>query len=256
MDWSDYYTENTEASAAEKERVFSSIVRLWLSSTQFEISLHQFKKAVDLYEQAISDPVVGKSAIIFQSYADFCTERKKLSNAQKVYVKALTAGLPASENKTLWENFLGLMHTVNGSTDMTLAQLQAAVSKQLGDNSASLAPVGVTVKTEVQSDSVMNVVPSASSAVIKTEGEPQQPQQGVQAVPSEVMDQLFQVGGLTPFPLQQPLQQLQDPQQGDVQSGADDLDNVAGLTPEQVIMIYDRRPPMIFSASNKVSLLR
>jgi hypothetical protein len=153
MDWSDYYTENllSTPDCEEAVAVFESIVNLWIEFANFEISLHQFKKAVQIYDDSLSDPIAKKSCKIYTSYAAFCCERKKLSNAQKVFIKGLCAGLTSSENNVLWSEYLKLMHKMNGSIDLTADQLYLAVKKQLTavDSLLFAAPTPVQQQPEV-----------------------------------------------------------------------------------------------------------
>lgn len=150
MDWSDYYTENsTTQSANELKRTHDAIVSLWLQFTAFEISLHQFKKAVEIFDKAINDPIANKSMRIFQTYANYCIDRNKPSNAQKIYIKALCAGFSDTENSLLWKEFLDLMHKVNKSNDLTIEQLYAAVKNQKSSSVGNLA-VPTIMQQEVQ----------------------------------------------------------------------------------------------------------
>eukprot|EP00601_Ochromonadales_sp_CCMP2298_P023092 CAMPEP_0173323862 /NCGR_PEP_ID=MMETSP1143-20121109/30744_1 /TAXON_ID=483371 /ORGANISM="non described non described, Strain CCMP2298" /LENGTH=283 /DNA_ID=CAMNT_0014267857 /DNA_START=96 /DNA_END=943 /DNA_ORIENTATION=- len=138
MDWTDYYSETGSKDA----KVYDSIVELWIQYSLFEISLKQYKKAVEVFETAVADPV-GGSVRLFLAYAAFCIDRSKLANAQKVLIRGLCAGLGEANNQLLWGRFLSLMHQVNKSADLTLAQLYDAVKTQTGASLA--APAGVEV---------------------------------------------------------------------------------------------------------------
>jgi hypothetical protein len=142
MDWSDFYTENVSDGppVGEVKNAFDAVIALWIQYSNFEISLKQFKKAVEVFDKAIIDPLGSKSVLVFQAYAKFCVDRNKLANAQNVYIKGLCAGLSDTDNATLWENFLDLMHTVNKSKKLTAKLLYDAVKKQAGVDSAALAP--------------------------------------------------------------------------------------------------------------------
>mmetsp|Transcript_16873 Transcript_16873/g.28232 ORF Transcript_16873/g.28232 Transcript_16873/m.28232 type:complete len:419 (+) Transcript_16873:163-1419(+) len=153
FDWTDFYTETYPSDEAgppssvdngeqlaTKRKTYEAIIELWIQFTAFEISLHQYKKAVDVFEKALIDTLGSKSVVLFIAYAAFCVDRKKLANAQKVYIRGLCAGLASQEeNWRLWQNFLSLTHTVNKSTDLTVDQLYEAVKKQQGVDSSKLA---------------------------------------------------------------------------------------------------------------------
>ncbi len=249
MDWTDYYMENLLSEnnvSEEKQKGFSAITSLWLQYAQFEIALHQYKKAVDVFDQATNDPIVTKSGKIYLAYANFCVERKKLSNAQKVYLKGLSAGLSDEDNVLMWDNFLLLMHKINKSQELTMAQLFAAVVKQLGDKGAGLAPPvsaiaslevnPVVVKEESMDVHVLPALPDLSVNESK-EAETAVPAGAAADAPVDILAAVPDVASVDN------LQQFAAP---------DDLDSVQGMAPEQVVRTYDRRPPMVFSASNKV----
>eukprot|EP01038_Epipyxis_sp_PR26KG_P007542 gene7542-10277_t len=169
MDWTDYFTENFPSSFSdnsfgtetltnmdiESSKIFDAIIDLWLSYTSFEISLHQFKKAVQVYDDALNDRIAQKSVKIYISYADFCVERKKLSNAQKVYIRGLCAGLDSIQSNILWDKFLKITHKINNSTDLTLNQLYNAVITQLqNENTINISKLAIP--SEIASNHVDN----------------------------------------------------------------------------------------------------
>ena len=143
MDWTDNYTENNLASSFSKEAkdTLSSIVKLWIAYCGMEISLRQFKQAVKIFEDAISDPVVSRSADIYLAYVDYCKTRGKLANAQKVYIKGLSSNLTQEEADRLWSNFLPFIQS-QGSPSLTMQQLFEAVTSEAGLGSNLLIPPG------------------------------------------------------------------------------------------------------------------
>ena len=143
MDWTDNYTENNLASSFSKEAkdTLSSIVKLWIAYCGMEISLRQFKQAVKIFEDAISDPVVSRSADIYLAYIDYCKTRGKLANAQKVYIKGLSSNLAQEEADKLWSNFLPFIQS-QGSPSLTMQQLFEAVTSEAGLGSNLLIPPG------------------------------------------------------------------------------------------------------------------
>lgn len=143
MDWTDNYTENNLASSSSKEAkdTLSSIVKLWIAYCSMEISLRQFKQAVKIFEDAIGDPVVNRSADIYLAYVDYCKTRGKLANAQKVYIKGLSATLAQEEADKLWASFLPFIQS-QGSPSLTMQQLFEAVTSEAGVGLNSLTPPG------------------------------------------------------------------------------------------------------------------
>lgn len=134
FDWTDNYTENLlpNPNTPEAKQALESIVSLWIQYATSEQNFRQWKKAVQVYDDALSDPVASRSISIYIAYAESCKLRGKISNAQKVYIKALTAGFPENETDVIWRDFLKTMKE-NGSTELTVDQLYAAVSTQVGD---------------------------------------------------------------------------------------------------------------------------
>ena len=162
MDWTDNYTENnlSLSSSAEAKDALSSIVKLWIAYCTMEISLRQFKQAVKIFEDAISDPVASRSALIYLAYVEYCKTRGKLANAQKVYIKGLSSSLEQHEADKLWESFLPFIRA-QGSPSLSMSQLYEAVRKEAGID--TLTPpqletseqVGQTLTSEPSADSIL-----------------------------------------------------------------------------------------------------
>ena len=141
MDWTDNYRESLSKSPDLKEAVdaLSSIVNLWVAFATMEINLRQFKRAVQIYDDALNDPIVNRSAEIYLHYVEYCKTRSKLSNAQKVFIRGLSAGLSQGEADKIWTNFLPFIQS-QGSQDLTLPDLYEAVRKEAGID--TLTPPG------------------------------------------------------------------------------------------------------------------
>ena len=162
MDWTDNYTENnlSLSSSVEAKDALSNIVKLWIAYCTMEISLRQFKQAVKIFEDAISDPVASRSALIYLAYVDYCKTRGKLANAQKVYIKGLSSSLAQDEADKLWESFLPFIRS-QGSPSLSMSQLYEAVRNEAGID--SLTPprietteqVAGTCTSETSTDSVL-----------------------------------------------------------------------------------------------------
>eukprot|EP01032_Pedospumella_encystans_P011342 gene11342-13191_t len=296
MDWSDYYAEacSEQPTAPESKSTFDSIVNLWIQFSLFEISLHQFKKAVEVFEKAIVDPIGSKSSVIFQTYAKFCLDRKKNANAQNVYIKALCAGFSETENAVLWDEFVTMMRTVKSNKEFSVVDLYDAVKDQAGVDGKLAAPKEVTMLN----DSIMSVDSSAETSS-------EDPVCSLDAIESKEADEEYHVHQAMPVPdrgndgtpqeglmvvedgsnssqgpsptahlantstepvaanVRVKTESAQDPHEERLQEHAprqqeerqyaapDDLDEVTGLTPEQIIRIYSARPPMLFTALHK-----
>ncbi|RYG64993.1 hypothetical protein EON64_12850, partial [archaeon] len=129
MEWSDYYSEvfqmNSEDPAGQA--LLRELVSLWISFAEFEASLRQFKKATEVYDKAMGDPIVGKVGRIYFSNAEYCISRNKPVSAQKAYIAGLTSGLSAADNTKLWQDLLALIGDVTKNTSLTLEELYSDV---------------------------------------------------------------------------------------------------------------------------------
>jgi hypothetical protein len=238
---------------------------LWIQCARFEVSLNQFKKAVDVFDKAITDPVCSKSLAIFRAYASFCVERKKPGNAQNVYIKGLCAGLSAVDNQVLWNDFLDLMHSVNKSANLTIEQLYEAVRNQDGVDEAMLAvPAGLersgdTADVDISIDEIdaneakeeedeeVQVVGAAASESAERTSE-ERPQSAATAMDTELPGTAAQEQSA---PQPAPADPASAPAERRY-AELDGLDDVSGYSPEQLIRTFTARPPMLFTSLQKV----
>lgn len=270
MDWSDFYTE-----AEKSELVYNSIINLWIEFTLFEISLNQFKKAVEIYEKALNDPIASTSVLIYKSYINFCIDRNKLSNAQKILIKSLCSGFDDVSNQSLWDIFLNLMHKVNKSNDLTIEKLYNAVKNQLDhEQITKLASItnfniinninntsNIIIKNEII-DKVIDNTPDKISIKLETKDEiindhiqtNQYIHNDIQSITSKDILPIIELTNTTtteiiPVSLQDTTISSDDTVIPQIIF--DDLDNTIGLTPKQIIKVYTIRPPMIFTSYHK-----
>lgn len=133
LDWTDNYSETLSATpdTPEAQHALDCIGSLWIKYATMEQNLRQWKKAVQVYDDALNDPVASRAVSVYLAYAELCRLRGKISSAQKVYIKGLTANFPQTHTDLIWRNFLITMRE-NGSPDLTADQLYNAVSSQVG----------------------------------------------------------------------------------------------------------------------------
>jgi tetratricopeptide (TPR) repeat protein len=131
MDWTDNYIENLQSNSNSEEakQALSAIVQLWVRYATFEITLRQFKKAVQVYEEALTDPIASTSPEMYLAYAEFYKSRGKLSNAQKIFLKGLSQSFPVSVTDKFWEEFL-IAAKASGLTDLTVEKLYKSIIAQ------------------------------------------------------------------------------------------------------------------------------
>eukprot|EP01031_Cornospumella_fuschlensis_P040294 gene40294-49094_t len=213
MEWSDYYSEfflaNPEDSAGQV--LVKELVSLWISYAEFEASLRQFKKATDVYEKAMGDPIVGK----------------------KAYIAGLTSQLSAADNAKLWQDLLALIRDVTKNNSLTLDELYRDVKKEIGDASKLAALPSL--------DDFLNPSMSMQSDTPSAPSSPQHPSSmGLDSVTGVAESK--EENAIPPPPV--PPSFL--PPAGAVQTSAlDDLESGGGLTPEQLVRSYRHPPPVL-----------
>lgn len=76
---------------SERGLAAARIAEAWGLYAQLEIELRQFKQATKVFESAVGCAVTRDSTALWLQYAAFCVDRKKLSNARKVFARAIYA---------------------------------------------------------------------------------------------------------------------------------------------------------------------
>lgn len=132
FDWTDSFNENLAdvAESAEGKNALGKLCDLWISYAQYEISLKQWKKAVQVFEDALKDELVSKQAKLYVSYADFCKSRNKQSNAVKAYVRGLKSELNDENYDQIWIKFGEFMNS-SSPQKLSFDDLYSAVSQQV-----------------------------------------------------------------------------------------------------------------------------
>jgi hypothetical protein len=259
FDWIDYFNENLKDDPSSKEArdARSSIIHLWIEYGTFEKSLKQFKKASQVYEDAIKEPISSLSSEIFIAYANYYTEREKPSSAKKTIIRGLCSkNIDVEDSDQLWLFFLNYMHKENNSTNLTIQQLHEAVKLQMTNvEGVLIAPSpGFLQKYGVNGlgrPEVEASYDSYSHAESKEESDLQVPEAYSYSEAKEYHD--------TGSAMDAPSASIIPPAiELDAQSIAyralptfDDQDDTAGLNPELLIRLHSDRPPILFSAPDK-----
>lgn len=134
MDWTDHFTENLQSNPdgdLAKQAALDSICKLWIQYVGMESTLRQFKTAIQIFDNALNDPVAKGCVQIYLAFAEYCKERKKVPKAQKVYISGINAGLKQFEIDLLWKEFLLTVRTAK-STELTLKELYEAANTETG----------------------------------------------------------------------------------------------------------------------------
>jgi hypothetical protein len=141
FDWTDSYNENLSGTpeSQEAKAAAKQLTDLWISYANYETSLKQWKKAVQVFEDALQDPLVSRQADVYVSYAVFCRSRNKQSNALKAYVRGLKAGLDDEHYDRIWIEFSGFMSSTS-TEKLSFDDLYKAVSQQVETESPLKTP--------------------------------------------------------------------------------------------------------------------
>ena len=90
-----------EEDHVSRSEITSYAVQLWINYAGMEIGLKQWKKAVAVYDEALSDQFVSRSGLIYKAYSNYCRDRNRLPSAQKAIVKGLIPTNPDQLDKSL-----------------------------------------------------------------------------------------------------------------------------------------------------------
>ena len=109
---------------AEKE---AAVVALWLAWADLEKKKKQWKAAAKTYDLATTCPIGSKQAAIWTSYAEWCVERNKLTNATNKYNSALAAVRAPAMLEQVLASYLAFKQGAGGEPGLTLEALRAEV---------------------------------------------------------------------------------------------------------------------------------
>lgn len=278
MDWTDHYTENfsTEIETSDAEEARKNIANLWIAYCSMERTLKQWKRAVQVYEDALKEEVSNKCIDIYVSYADYCKERGKKSNAQKIYIRGLCAGLTNADTDKLWLYFLKFMHAENNSTTLTVSELFEAAKTQLKDIEGTLIPPSneilnikdiVVPSIDIKTEDIKGVVvppiiekqivvqKEFKPVVVKVEKIPE-PKALIPSSTKQILDippvhtphripEREHSPQFSPIRLSPPHIAASD------QKNIDEVDNLSGLTSDSLMRIFNKRPPLLFNSNSK-----
>lgn len=233
MDWTDYYTENLcnndDNNTSEDINIaIRSICQLWIDFAEMEINQKQYKKASQIFDKAIEDPIVKTSSSIYLRYSSFCEIINKLGYARTILIRGLTSQLSQVDADFLWVELLQIVQKL-GSPNLTMQLLYDAIVLEKStenvtkpsDALLNLMEVDVASSHPLITENILtNTTDIATNNVIKT-----------QSVTMETM----------PLPVEH------------VVNIARNYDDVSYLTPEQLTSTFVTRPPMLFNFSDQVS---
>lgn len=244
FDWTDNYTEILQSQdTPEAKRALDAIGSLWIEYATMEQNLRQWKKVVKVYDDALNDPVASKASRVYLAYAEFCKFRGKISSAQKIYIKGLTAGLLEEQADRIWQDFLQTMRE-NGSPELSAEQLFAAVSSQV--DSGSLTKPSLTLLAGLQKNSSDDfLLEEPASKRFKTE----EAQSDTGLTESNFISPATRLSEL----LEKGIAETK-PELGIRLPALTDLHEVSGLTVVDILTLHTSRPTMLFRSLNPENL--
>jgi len=244
MDWTDYYMENLYdvGEADDIALAIRSICQLWIDFAEMEIEQKQYKKASQIFDKAMDDPIVKTSSSIYLRYSSFCEVINKLGHAKTVLIRGLmTTQLSQANADLLWIELLSITQK-SGSPNLTMKLLYDALVLEKGTDSIITKPSEVllnpievdqsqlnpanqeTIKLSPSTENITATTATTTAATIVTDTK----------VPMDTATTTFPsslaVGG----------------------TRKRDYDDVSFLTPEQLTSTFVNRPPMLFNFSDQV----
>uniref|UniRef100_A0A7S2WF43 Suppressor of forked domain-containing protein n=1 Tax=Rhizochromulina marina TaxID=1034831 RepID=A0A7S2WF43_9STRA len=111
---------------------------LWLAYAELEKEKKQWKQAVTVYESAVGSPPTDQVASVWTQYAQFCRNRNKLKNADKIFLRALSTLQSDSGREEVMQAYLEFRRSALEDTELTLEVLRERLS--LRNMSLSQAP--------------------------------------------------------------------------------------------------------------------
>jgi hypothetical protein len=238
MGFQDYFNENLEGENASVPDVLQgrrALVQLYLDYVDHEKRFKQFKKCSKIIEDAMKDPIVCHHCPeLYIAFGDYYgKEREKPVSANKVYIKGICAGLAPDDADTMWLRLLSSMQRdpENTATKLTIKGIYERVYETIRAESPSdivsppsaqlLAGDGITVQNEAKES--------------EPDGAP------VVAPPSLSLDDFLTSADVAEMP--------QAVKKEAVLPG---VNTVVSLSAEQLMKTHWQRPPMIFSAPDRV----
>jgi len=251
MDWTDNYTENymhNDDLVYESKMAKTAIASLWINYCNMEVSMQQYKKATQIYDNALQDPIAKGIVEIYKSYADFNKGRNRLSKAQQVYILGLCAGLTQSDGDSLWSDLLQLLKSHDcQSHDLTIRKLYDAVKQEISSSNVDghdinnlIVPSDFLIEPNTTSDDSVHLL--TNHEIDKIESKEQDSEGIIDRKETFVYESVSLNRGEV---------------SSNVHSVADSyLDDFKGMTPEILRRIHHKRPPMLFVAPDKEPMVK
>lgn len=227
MDWTDHYSENllTDCTEEDRRKALNSISKIWIQYANMEINEKQYKKAALVFEKALEDTVAMQLVDIYLAYSSFCESRGKLSNSRNILVRGLSSQLDPEKCDKIWLELLKIMRKEDSDT-LTLQLLYEAVKLEKG----VVTPPSESILKSMQ-DNLSLIESKVEEVAIDIDIKSDKQNKEFEALAEKVIENVN-------FPVVVSQIHRDDMVAHDVGS--------TGLTSEQLIKTYSKRPPMLF----------
>ena len=249
MDWTDNYTENymcNEDLVNESKMAKSAIENLWVNYCNMEVSLQQYKKVAQIYDNALQDPIAKTIGGIYKSYAEFNKGRNKVGKAQKVYIQGLCAGLSQVDIDSLWFDLLQLLKSQDSqSQDLTMQTLYDAVRQEISSSNVDGHDINnLIAPSELSTESNDSIVNNIEIGLTLSQ---------TQNLESNHFPNLSLLDEITTLSTNEDIKAITLNGNSFAETYLDDL---KGMTPEILRRIHHKRPPMLFVAPDKEPMIK
>jgi hypothetical protein len=194
----------------------------------------------------LKDSVVAGCAEIFTAYAGYFKDREKPANAQKVYIRALSASLAQSEVDEVWKSFFAFM-LKSGAELQSVSYLYEAVCQQVEDKNSLSAPSPEVLQ--------LTATPAPSAVAAASEVKPEERSVEVSgSVPMEVVDASREAAHVAVEAEMKAEEVQETPDEEEVAlPELLDLDTaISALPPLELLTRFQKKPPLLFVAASKV----
>lgn len=238
MDWTDYFMENLHDARETEDGIFAirSICQLWIDYAEMEIDQKQYKKASQVFDKAIEDPIAKSSSSIYLRYSSFCEVINKLGHAKSVLVRGLCSQLAQADADLLWAALLSVAKK-SGSPSLTMKLLYDAIVLEKSAESVT-KPSEAALESSASDSGSLSAAPTGAIDNPRDNVSSVMPLADTSAAPATSLS----VDTLVLAPSSHVL----------AAGVTRDYDDVSFLTPEQLTNTFVTRPPMLFNFSEQV----
>ena len=258
FDWTDNYMENLSSDPTSQNATHTreQITKLWAAFAQMEADASDVSQALAVYAEAAADPLAGAELHLYRLYSSFLENRTDLQGLpfQNSFWFGLQGHLSVQATQELWALYLSNHNKIHGTaltmTDLYIQSRAAIIQDPLFENVQLVSPstldqnVRIKVEHEESDNNHLKLDENALCAGqdlldavprvhIKAE-----PGQDSESHGSAALAHADVKGSVA------------------VVLASLALDNLDGLTPEQIVKLYHQTPPMLMETLSSEDTIR